>query len=59
MDLDLKDILSPKVFKVLFYAIYKSPNNKNKNNNSSRFIYYLRWVNIPPPEVTITANQSQ
>jgi hypothetical protein len=36
MDLDLKDILSPKVFKVLFYAIYESPNNKN--NDSSRFI---------------------
>ena len=54
MDLDLKDILSPKVFKVLFYAIYESPNN-NKNNDSSRFIDYLRWVNIPPPEVTITA----
>jgi len=36
MDLDLNDILSPKVFKVLFYAIYESPNNKN--NDSSRFI---------------------
>jgi hypothetical protein len=53
MDLDLKDILAPKVFKVLFYAIYESQNNKN--NDSSRIIDYLRWVNIPPPEVTITA----
>jgi hypothetical protein len=52
MNLDLKEILTPKVFKVLFYAIYESINNKN--NDSSRFIDYLRWVNIPPPEVTIT-----
>jgi hypothetical protein len=52
MDLELKEILTPKVFKALFYAIYESPNNKN--NYSSRFIDYLRWVNIPPPEVTIT-----
>ena len=53
LDLDLKDILSPKVFKVLFYAIYETP--ANRNNDSFRIIDYLRWVNIPPPEVTITA----
>ena len=58
LDLDLKDILSPKVFKVLFYAIYETASSRtttnNINNESFRIIDYLRWVNIPPPEVDIT-----
>jgi hypothetical protein len=57
LDLGLKDILSPEVFKVLFYAIYEDSSSSTINNTnyeSFRIIDYLRWVNIPPPEVNIT-----
>jgi hypothetical protein len=57
LNLALRDLHSPSVFSVLFYAIFEPINAEDKDSckqDSCKLLDYLKWINIPPPKVIIS-----
>jgi hypothetical protein len=56
LNLNLPDIHFPDAFKVLFYAIFdplKDEDNDSCESDSCKLLDHLKWIDIPPPGVTI------